>query len=1057
MLNLVNNIILTDINNSPDLFFSMTGQHGFSFWSVLPSSITVDQTLFDFWSTSNNSSIKIVYRNDNKIHTITSPPTGISSFDYSGTSTYLPGNLIQYTVSSNGGNATVFINNTSNNGVPLVGTVPGVMTNVSIGANRDCSEKFLGKIFSIGIHSNVYTAGELSLLYNSGVPINPLFLATSPKCSFLFKDSLSSDVLGTGVLTSLMSPRFSSHLQYVSVSGFPYDTSYWNSGLIAHYPLQDNTGTTTIQEIIGSTTGTIVGGEYSSGMYTYGPGGRLQGSLTFDSNDYIDIPQISFTGAWTASAFMRRIVNGYGLIFGHSTDNTFAGYTAAGTTFQTRMINGGTAASVAHAISEPVWHHLVVGRNTGNNAFLYIDAIPKAISLSATGTVSINRLTADSTQRLRGEICGVRFYNRALSAPEVTGLLKYELLDNTWASPSIQNIPTVKNLGALGNNLRNTDILWIGDSFGWESIARIPVYITNEFARLSNVGIKKIMIAPKCVQNLTHVNYDSNDGFVMYTDFSGSSLSGNIINRVGAGLDKNYSYENNHNPYYMALPSVWATEAFTANPLNTSGLVTINVSNLDDCPIFTPTDSFYSWFNPNDEVELKINVYHSSVAPLSGIKLLDNYSGGLDVDMTGFTSHIVNTLPAIVLKNNDSFNNKTCNIMMRGSLVDNSSKYFSLFNCIANNISRPTGIGFGILADGSWSWDDIDNNTSSIAGEKTYSDAEIEPLLSAFKDDGRKLVIAFCFATEMNPGISDQQLKITNAISAFDRRFNNLGITDYSYLVVTHHMHSGGTTTPYDNRRVLEDSVIATDNVCNNDPRVCHLSLYLSTSGAAFYSDSTGVRNTLGGPQNLWLSGYDVTYNTNYINTATRVMVDSVFLHPSSTGAAEAMGEILANNAYITVSPVTNNTTPSVNGNNIINQTLFVNTGIWQNGSLYSVQWIRSDSNTGTNLTNIDGATGLSYTLGSADLNKYLSVKVTVDNLFYSSGLLSPYSSEIGNIHNIVGPYIVNNSGGIDGYDTNGVMSYDIGSYNKIRKELYTDKILITNISGLYSTRFFRP
>lgn len=85
-----------------------------------------------------------------------------------------------------------------------------------------------------------------------------------------------------------------------------------------------------------------------------------------------------------------------------------------------------------------------------------------------------------------------------------------------------------------------------------------------------------------------------------------------------------------------------------------------------------------------------------------------------------------------------------------------------------------------------------------------------------------------------------------------------------------------------------------------------------------------------------------------------------------------------------------NSVAPAVSGTEQVGQTLSVTDGTWglpspfssgSNGTVtFAYQWTRSDDNSGTNETDIAGATGDTYELVSADVGKFLRCRVRASN-----------------------------------------------------------------------------
>ncbi len=77
------------------------------------------------------------------------------------------------------------------------------------------------------------------------------------------------------------------------------------------------------------------------------------------------------------------------------------------------------------------------------------------------------------------------------------------------------------------------------------------------------------------------------------------------------------------------------------------------------------------------------------------------------------------------------------------------------------------------------------------------------------------------------------------------------------------------------------------------------------------------------------------------------------------------------------VTGFTNTVAPTVTGNLAVGSTVTANPGTWTpTPSSYNYYWHRADDVVGTNLVEIAGATGATYTLASADTNKYIQAGV---------------------------------------------------------------------------------
>ena len=99
----------------------------------------------------------------------------------------------------------------------------------------------------------------------------------------------------------------------------------------------------------------------------------------------------------------------------------------------------------------------------------------------------------------------------------------------------------------------------------------------------------------------------------------------------------------------------------------------------------------------------------------------------------------------------------------------------------------------------------------------------------------------------------------------------------------------------------------------------------------------------------------------------------------NSVGSGQATS---AATAVVTtpVQPPVNTSQPTISGQTVVGDTLTAANGSWSNGPTgYSYQWQDCDSS-GTNCSNISGATNSSYKLASGDAGDTIAVVVTASN-----------------------------------------------------------------------------
>ncbi len=116
-----------------------------------------------------------------------------------------------------------------------------------------------------------------------------------------------------------------------------------------------------------------------------------------------------------------------------------------------------------------------------------------------------------------------------------------------------------------------------------------------------------------------------------------------------------------------------------------------------------------------------------------------------------------------------------------------------------------------------------------------------------------------------------------------------------------------------------------------------------------------------GGSSNEILMGWVASQNP------TRTM----WLDNLVWGAASYPGPASSSNALV------NTVAPSISGSMVVGSTVTASPGTWTpTPSSFTYFWHRADDNIGTNLVEIASATGSTYTLDSADTNKYIQVGV---------------------------------------------------------------------------------
>ena len=97
----------------------------------------------------------------------------------------------------------------------------------------------------------------------------------------------------------------------------------------------------------------------------------------------------------------------------------------------------------------------------------------------------------------------------------------------------------------------------------------------------------------------------------------------------------------------------------------------------------------------------------------------------------------------------------------------------------------------------------------------------------------------------------------------------------------------------------------------------------------------------------------------------------------------------------MTAAPPNNTAAPSISGTTTDGQTLTAASGSWTGSPSYAYQW-RSCDSSGANCSDVQGATGTTYTLGAGDIGTTLRVVVTATNSGGSVSVTSQPTDVIG-------------------------------------------------------------
>jgi len=198
-------------------------------------------------------------------------------------------------------------------------------------------------------------------------------------------------------------------------------------GLVAHYAFEGNV----LDGSGNGNHGTGFGGiNFVSGAFGQ--------AASFDGlDDYVETPR-SISGDFSVAFWLRTTHNapagsfwfeGLGLVDGEVCGSPSGGDWGIAQLNGGQIAYGGTVAAVT--VNDGVWHSVVLTRESGGVANLYVDAklsasgVAEALALDAPPWIGLGNNPCDvafNRNWYKGQLDEVRFYNRALTFPEVLEL-----------------------------------------------------------------------------------------------------------------------------------------------------------------------------------------------------------------------------------------------------------------------------------------------------------------------------------------------------------------------------------------------------------------------------------------------------------------------------------------------------------------------------------------------------------------------------------------------------------------------------------------------------------
>ncbi len=239
----------------------------------------------------------------------------------------------------------------------------------------------------------------------------------------------------------------------VFVTPFHVHAQDITSGLVGHWTLDETSGSS-IADLAGSNTGTwvdSVNNDVAEETIT----GQLRSAINFDGvDDYIEIPQssdLNVQDTVTLALWVKAVPgsNDYTRLITKNNNVTPYGFDIQqqvnGTNIELRvdtLTGGATSVAGISGVLDDTWHHIVYVIDRGNVAS-YLDGAPNSTGTythDGTGFGNSLDLTLgahdNKTQDwLEGALDDVRFYNRALTAADVSTLYTHRVAEISCSNP----------------------------------------------------------------------------------------------------------------------------------------------------------------------------------------------------------------------------------------------------------------------------------------------------------------------------------------------------------------------------------------------------------------------------------------------------------------------------------------------------------------------------------------------------------------------------------------------------------------------------------------------
>lgn len=254
----------------------------------------------------------------------------------------------------------------------------------------------------------------------------------------------SWDATGGTFTTSGQVMFTSTDAQTLTSNGQPFHDLTINDGLIGYWQFEEGAGTTAYDASGNGYHGTYVNidsGDWSTPVPVNHANTYSMDVNTTSTDEYILLPNtvIDGLGDFTVTYWMKTTkTTSSAVISGANAGSNNEYLIFAADTSLALYAGGNTGTWTTTSTADGAWHHIVLFRDdTNNQAHLYIDGVadnenPKAITMSTVSIDPGGLLIGqeqdsvgggfDTAQLFNGTIDEVRFYNRALTAAEITRL-----------------------------------------------------------------------------------------------------------------------------------------------------------------------------------------------------------------------------------------------------------------------------------------------------------------------------------------------------------------------------------------------------------------------------------------------------------------------------------------------------------------------------------------------------------------------------------------------------------------------------------------------------------